>query len=218
MTHMVPILTGEDCGCSSDLHVTWKRAFSVNWDVGGYLWPCLQPNSMTSLLRALCCAHQSLCQCLKHLTWHRTPTFKYLKWALGVHATLVILGWPISDAQLRCSVQPGFLDERIMREWWGCSVSPSQRGSTSLQKKCPQNLCWGAEQDSFPHCGLQPSRHTETKCPFPTWDAVGGRPEMMSFNGFYLEQIFVFKLHPPLKIKGNSFLKVLGLLHSTKFP
>lgn len=41
---------------------------------------------------------------------------------------------------------------------------------------------------------------------------------MMSFNGFYLEQIFVFKLHTPLKIKGNSFLKVLGLLHSTKFP
>lgn len=41
---------------------------------------------------------------------------------------------------------------------------------------------------------------------------------MMLFNGFYLEQIFVFKLHTPLKIKGNSFLKVLGLLHSPKFP
>lgn len=41
---------------------------------------------------------------------------------------------------------------------------------------------------------------------------------MMSVNGFYLEKTFVCKLHTPLKIKGNSFLKVLGLLQSTKFP
>lgn len=41
---------------------------------------------------------------------------------------------------------------------------------------------------------------------------------MIFLNVLYLEQIFVFKLHTPLKIKGNSFLKVLGLLHSTKFP
>lgn len=52
---------------------------------------------------------------------------------LGVHATLVVLGWAISVAQLnnnflRCSVQPNFLDEWTMEGWWGCSVTPFPEG------------------------------------------------------------------------------------------
>lgn len=43
---------------------------------------------------------------------------------------------------------------------------------------------------------------------------AGWTPKIISFNRFYLEQVFVFKLHTSLKIKDCNFLKVLGLLHS----
>lgn len=140
---------------------------------------------------------------------------------LGVHAILLVLGGAISAAQLysnflRCSVQPGFLDEWTTRQWWEVQ-SPLPRGALRVSRR-DVSKCVPGRRASFPQAGFQPYMHTETKSPFPTWEAVGWRPKMMSFNGFHLEQIFVCKLHTPLKIKGNSFLKVLGLLHSTKFP